>query len=187
MNKVLIGFSWSILIVLLTFGWWVIVSDDLAMIGELERTYQRKQILMQRLDQLPEKEDVIKRRIADLGNDGASRYLYTGDQNRIRSELQRDIRQLASKIEIRVRQMRPLRESRSDDTLARSSVQIDFVCTQEKLLKFIAALEGFEPMLSAGKLNVRIQVPSEVSRAAQLSVSAEISGFYRIGEGGRDG
>lgn len=173
---------WAIVLGLFAGGYYVIVKEDLATVAELERTYLRKKALLQRLQELPDRELSIKRKLADLGNDAATRHLYEGDHNAVQSNVQLDLRNIASESSVAIDRMTSQRASRTDGPLAEAKVDVSLTATNEGLIKFLSAIEAREPLLSISKLGIRVQRPSTRTEPARLSISAEISGYRRQGE-----
>lgn len=169
--------AWLGVIFALISALYFLTREDIQEALDVRDIFMRKQVLLDRLEQLPAREQLIKRRLADLGNEAASQNLYKGDHNSIQSLMQRDIRELASNSSVRIVRMTSARQSRSPQRLAASTVQLSLNASYENLINFVAGIEASEPLLIVGKLTIRVQRASTRTDAAQLNITAEVSGF----------
>lgn len=173
-------FAWLGLLGAIFLVLWVMVKRDLESLEIAQSDYIRKSSLLQRLEALPEREAVIKRRLADLGNDAVESKLYQGSRNQVLLDVQRDVRRIADEVGVQINAIRPLRTQ--DDLTSRLSsttVQLNFVANYDTLLKFLASTEANSKLLRSQKFSVRVQRSSTVSEDASLAAVVEVSGYSR--------
>ena len=185
MSGRVIGFLAWLVSLLMVWGVVVFLSgSDLERMDELEQVYLRKKSLLERLEELPRREAEIRRQMADLGNEEASKFLYEGDHQAVQVLIQRDIRHIASQTQMTIGAMRALNATRSEDRLVPAIVQVNLSTNHEALVGFFAALEQAQPMLKVNKMSINVQRPSTASRAAQLRAVLEVSGYREKTPGG---
>lgn len=177
MNKAAPKIVWTVSLAILASVLWLLEADTLQLIEAQAETLTRQKTLLKRLEDLPKREEVIKRQLADLGNDAVTQLLYEGDTNSVSSQMQRDLRQTASDAKIRLNQMRFQRTVQNDGLILPNVIQINFSSDMAGLLSFLAQLESREPILRIKKLSIRVTEASKLTRAARLSVSADVTGF----------
>lgn len=178
MNRVRSFASWGSLLFLLVTAVWFLTAGDREEIALLEDSLMQKQTLLHRLERLPEREAGIRDALQLLDDGIAERSLYRGEPSAVRTEVQRDVRALASNAGVRVGSMRPMGPRRSSDgKLSMSTIQVSYEATNDENVSFLEKLEQAEPMLRVQRMSVSVQSASTPSRAAILSVSLEVAGF----------
>lgn len=103
--------------------------------------------------------------------------LYAGDNSSVRTQIQRDVRQVAAGVGLNIGNMRPLLARELDDELFFTPIQLTFSATHDTNLAFLTALETIEPILRVNRMSVSVQTPSELTRPAILSVTMEVGGY----------
>ncbi len=169
--------AWILLIGGMTTLIWQLATQDVEIVAELERTYSRKLALLQRLEELPKREEDIRRQLSDLGNEQAGKYLYEGDRQSTQVVIQRDIRQLASQAQMTIGSMRALNRARTNGRLEPMTVQVNSSANYQTLVRFFETLEQAQPMLKIRKMSIHVQTASTQTRPAMLRVVMEVSGF----------
>lgn len=178
MSKPISGLiAWVLLIFVIWSGVYVLAGEKIERSEELRQTYLLKRSLLERLERLPRRESEIRRQLADLGNEEASKFLYSGDHQSTQVMIQRDIRQLAKESALQIASMRSLNQARTDARLIPATVQVNVVTNHNALVNFFAALENAEPMLKISKMSINTQRPSTVSQPALLRAMIEVNGF----------
>ncbi len=174
--------SWGATAALSFLVLWLMVNQDMDAIAEGAENLGQKQMLLARLESLPEREDSIRRALGELENGVAQRRLYQGEPASIRREVQRDIRNVASNAGLQIESMRPLSDRRLADTnIAVSSIQLSYLATNEESLRFLQKIEEAEPTLRVQRLSIAIQSASNPNRPARLSISMEVAGYSIVG------
>jgi len=173
--------AWSVLLALIIGAVFLVSKDDLETVVELEEIYERRQALLQRLQLLPSREETIRRRLADLGNEAAERLLYEAEGGAVQSFMQRDLRELASVSGIRIARMQTSRQSAGDTPglLGASRVQVSLTGSHEAFVEFLSNIEAKEPLMNIERLVVRVERQASRYEAARLSVTAEVVGFHK--------
>lgn len=171
--------AWLVLVVLVSGIIGTLTADDRAKIDELSDSLLRRQELLARLENLPKREENIKAALEILDDGLAARSLYSGEPASLRTEIQRDIRDIASENNIRIGSMRPLGVRRSDAELIRSTVQLNYETTHDINLDFLKAIEAAEPLLRVQRLSVAVQSASSDTSPARLAINMEVAGFAR--------
>ncbi|WP_417452073.1 GspMb/PilO family protein [Kordiimonas sp.] len=184
MTKIKSVAAWSLLISICAGLFWLVAGNDIRAIAELEDVYLRKQMLLHRLQDLPRREDEIRRRLSDLGNEAAIAQLYQGEPNEIQVQIQRRLRQLANKSGISFNAMRPDGVSIVNEQLKRVSIRVNFVSTYSNMVSFLAGLEEDTPLHRVRSFVITREKTSTLHEPAILSVGLEISGFVRNGQSG---
>lgn len=181
--KILI--AWGGLSGLLIAIVWGLIAADIETIQLNSESLMQKQALLARLEKLPQREDQIREALQTLDDGREDRSLYRGDLSSIRNQVQRDIRNIASGIGIRIGAMRPLGlRKHSDFSVGVSSIQLSYQATNEEHLSFLQQLEAAEPILRVQRMSISVQSSSTEHMPAQLSVSLEVAGFV-LDNGGR--
>lgn len=170
-------FAWGLLALLLSASYMFVVRDDLAAIDEARQVYLRKAALLSRLENLPKREEQIKRQLADLGNEEANQFLYQEDHRATQVLMQRDIRAVASHAKLSISSMRSLNKRSEDTRLLRSTVQLNFATTHETLTEFLLHLNDTQPILKVDRMTIKTQRASTENQAAILAVMLEVSGL----------
>lgn len=170
--------AWAGLAIVLWLLFSFLVSSDMEKIAESEYSYLRKQALLHRLEALPDEEEEIRKKLEVLSAEATARFLYAGDDNNVRSLIQRDLREIAGK-QIKLGSMRLLGRSRQEGPLESSSVQIKFTTTYSELVSFLQRLEAWEPLLKVRRLSARVRQASTNTSAAELAIVLDVTGFRR--------
>ncbi|MBO6504465.1 MAG: type 4a pilus biogenesis protein PilO [Kordiimonadaceae bacterium] len=167
---------------ILSFGYWSLTAETWSDIAVAKQGYLQQKRLLARLQQLPKREEQIRAALQELNTGFVEASLYAGDNSAVRTQIQRDIRQVAASAGLNIGNMRPLLARELDDELIFTPIQLTFSATHDDNLAFLTALESVEPILRVNRMSVSVQTPSEVDRPATLSVTMEVGG-YRL-EGG---
>lgn len=174
--------SWGPLLFICFALVWSVTSADREANVELSEDLVQKQRLLQRLQNLPKRENKIREALQALNNGLAERSLYRGDANQARTEVQRDVRKIASQAKIQIGTMRPLGARRTDSELNLTAIQLSYTSDHETNIRFLELLEKAEPLLRVQRMSVSVQAASTDTQAASLNVSLEIAGFVLQGE-----
>lgn len=175
--------AWAILILFLFAGAYLFAGEDVERAAQLEQIYLRKVSLLQRLETLPKREAAIRRKLADLGNEEAEQYLYSGDHRSAQVLIQRDLRTLADGVGLAFGSMRPLSRGHQSADIIPAVVQVTFSTNHETLIKLLERIDAAQPMLKVKKLSISKQRESSETQAAVLKAVLEVSGYQNAVQG----
>ena len=165
-------------------GVFFFLEEDIIAITERESILERRKSLLARLEALPQKEELIQKKLEELNEQAVDQFLYSGEHSVIQSLLQRDIRKIAGEVKVNIGTIRSLGGLHEVGTLRRSSVQLTISDEFSKLLTFLDAIERHTPMLHVRKLSIRTVSNSTVSTPAQLATIIEVSAYSKPAEEG---
>lgn len=171
--------AWSVVIALVVILYKHFNVDDLRDIELAGSELVRKEELLNRLEQLPEREATIRERIQLLNEAAAEKYLYQGGQREAQALILRDVRALAARSNVSIDSMRSIGIRRSTNLISRSAIQVNFVAKNDNLLNFLSEVEAWEPLLRVVRMSVRVRQASTDYQPAELAVMLEVSGFYQ--------
>jgi len=177
--------AWGLLFILLFGIGRLMMADDMAEAELLKEELVRKQYLLNRLESLPIREARIRERLANLDDNTAVELLYRGDENALRTLIQRDLRQIAARQKLRLGSMRSTGRTAQSGLIRKTAIQVGFSATYDQMLTFFNGLEESRPMLRVLRFSVRVQRPSSEYEPAELGVTAEIVGYRAQSERGR--
>ena len=177
------AFAWIVLVAIVSSVIGALTAEDRVQIEELTSTFLARQELLARLENLPKREEKIRAALEILDDGLAERSLYGVEPASLRTEIQRDIRDIASENNVRIDSMRPLGVRSRDEELIQSTVQLNYETTHEGNMSFLKAIETVEPLLRVQRMSVVVQSASSDTSPARLAVSLEVAGFARRMEG----
>lgn len=171
--------AWGV--ALLVFGaiFIVFTAPDRIIITQMSEDLVQRRLLLARLESLPERESAIRTVLQELDDGLAERNLYIGEASSIRTEIQRDVRDIAAKSNVRINSMRPLGTRRASDQLSLSAIQLSYDATNSQNIEFLGHLENAEPVLRVQRLSIVIQAPSSEAMPARLTVNVEVAGYKK--------
>lgn len=167
----------SVSLSILGLAYWSLTAETWEDIEVAEQGYLQQKRLLNRLQQLPNREEQIRAALQDLNDGFVEASLYAGDNSSVRTQIQRDVRQVAAGVGLNIGNMRPLLARELDDELFFTPIQLTFSATHDTNLAFLTALETIEPILRVNRMSVSVQTPSELTRPAILSVTMEVGGY----------
>ena len=183
MNKFLSVLGWASVLLILVGSMWLLTIDDITTASELEDSYARNMLLLDRLQELPDREAVIRRQLADLGNEAAAAYLYAGLPHEVQAQIQKHLRQISSSTGVSLSAMRPEGSITGNELIKRVSVRINFTTSFENLVSLLAKIEEQKPLLRVRSASMSVERQSTESEAALIAVGLEVSGFVAVQEG----
>lgn len=173
--------AWGGLLSILFFALAGLWKNDFQNIDQSRFSLERRLALLERLEGLPEREEEITQRLEDLGVHVSEEFLYASELSVARSSLQRDVRDLAAKANVRLRMIRLVTASRQSGPLLQMAVNMQMEVRLEDYLAFVNAVETHTPMLRFKRTSIQSRRGDALEGPTLLNVSAEIVG-YKIRE-----